>query len=386
MGDLLYRLLGYAHIRVVGPPERFFRRALGRGVALRRLVWRRSGLEAEVRLEDLERLRQEATEIGAELEVLRRGGLPYWQERAVARPLFLLGGILVACLYVVLSSLVWQVRVVGADGRLAQRLRTEAEALGLRPGAVRAFVPTERVMLRLRRLPGVAWVGVHFYGVDAYLEVKPAHAPPPPAPAAPTLLVAGEPGIVTRVVVLRGEAETKPGDTVVPGQLLIRGTAGPDGREEAAGLVFARVFLTASERRPLLVTRFVPTRRRAWSLDLLWQGRALVHWRSPAPPFRWARRTSRRLFVPFAPAVILWSQETAERRVVHRTSPAEARALLSAALRRQVARRLGAEAEWLERRESFRMEGKELVGSLTVEAEVDIARPAAERPVERRRP
>lgn len=393
------RLLGFAEIRVRGEPIRFFRRAIGHGITLHRLRFRKEGLEAEVPLESLPILQGEATALGLELQVLRTGGLPLWLRRLRRRPAFLTAFLLFLFGYIVLGSLIWQVRVVGVGAQDAARLRRVAAELGLRPGVLRALVPAPDIARRLRQLPGIEWVGIRFFGVDAYIEAVPALPEPSPRQTGTSQdLVATRDGIVTRVVVFRGSALVRPGDTVLRGQILIRGeegmseraaaesgeTPGPPIPVQAEGLVWARVFETVTTRLGRFATRWEPTGRQAFGLDLRWADRELSQLRYPARlgEVRWSLY---RLRLPLVPLEVVWQQGEEVRRVVRRRSVAALKQEIAERLHGQMLKRLGTDARWLRRRESFKIEGNEVVGTLAVEAEMNIAAPGAA-PVEERRP
>jgi similar to stage IV sporulation protein len=387
MGDLLLRLLGYARVRIEGAEERLFRRALGHGVALRRITWRRGALEAEVPLDALPVLEDEARTLGAAMRVLARGGLPVWLAALGRRPVFVAAGLAAAAVYVALSLFVWQVRVVGVEGGEAERVRALAAAMGLRPGAVRALVPVDEIRQALGRLPGHLYAGVRFYGVDAYIEVAkvPAEAELPP-PAAAGDLVARMAGLVTRVVVFRGRAAVAAGDTVVPGQVLI---AGEEGTSEPAaeagqpvvlqpvaadGVVFARVFLTLSGEAALVGERFTPTGRSTLRLYCAVDGRRATVALGRAR-YAYSERVERPLLLPLLPVSCGVEQIRELRRVVWRRPEAAVRASLLADLVKRAQAELGSDARWLNRRESFKIRGTKLVGQLNLEAEAQIATP-----------
>jgi len=277
------------------------------------------------------------------------------------------------------------VRLVGAEGQEARRLLALVEAMGLRPLAFRPGVSTDAVVARLRRAPGVLWADVRYLGGVAFVEVR-LGEPEPPVAKAPGDLVAARAGVVTRVIVLRGEATVTPGATVIPGEILIRGeerdAAGAYVPVPAEGAVFARVFETVAARVPTQRILWRPVGRPAVVVSLaLGRGHGL-YFRLPLPGTVSAERMRLsplvRVMLPklgrWAPAFRL-SLAHGERRVVVRRGSGEAVALLRRTLREEARRRLGGAARWLWERERLKIDANEVRGTLTVEAEVDIATP-----------
>ena len=116
------------------------------------------------------------------------------------------------------------------------------EEMGLRPGAWAPGVDRDGIAQAVKReFSGLACAGVRRSGFGA-MELYVVQATPAPEvydDRARVDVVASFGGLVTRVVTLSGEALVQPGDTVVPGQVLIRGT---EAAPHAGGEVTARVW------------------------------------------------------------------------------------------------------------------------------------------------
>ena len=116
------------------------------------------------------------------------------------------------------------------------------EEMGLSPGVWAPGVDRDGIAQAVKReFSGLVYAGVRRSGFGA-MELYVVQATPAPEvydDRARVDVVASFGGLVTRVVTLSGEALVQPGDTVVPGQVLIRGT---EAAPHAGGEVTARVW------------------------------------------------------------------------------------------------------------------------------------------------
>ena len=210
-------------------PEVLIHRAREMGIVFR---WIESappdGLLAGVSAADARRLQALCARYNIPLRVLsRRGGnaLMTWFRRRWTLAASLLAFCLVCWLCL---THIWRVDVTFTGPSMEMgdpaQVREELEELGIRPGMDRDIDPVPLADALAARLPGMSFVGVKLEGVRLRVEA----APEVPAPQVydadvPTDLTACRGGIVTGVTVEAGEPRVKPGDTVLPGQLLIRG-------------------------------------------------------------------------------------------------------------------------------------------------------------------
>ena len=269
-GDVLLRVEGLML-------ERLIQRALNEGAQFRRV--NRSG--ARVLLLDTDPVSagivlRLCERFSIACEVVERRGRDAMLRRLKQRSTMLAG--VLTCLIVMSLALsrVWLIDVELTGSRTASVLpiKQALDALGIRAGMAKADIDPALLEDALSAIsPDFSFVGVRLQGVRLLVEVAPAVA----APEVYELdggrdLVAACDGVVLSVNVLAGKACVAPGDTVVRGQVLIRGderVTREDTRSIAAlGCVVARTWYAGSASLPTVQTEQLFTGRSSLSSEL----------------------------------------------------------------------------------------------------------------------
>ena len=239
---MVVRAVGWVRVRLVGVVSGRRLSAIAARMQVRRAEMVSGGMEMDVRAGALNELRKILRGSGVRMRVVKRYGIVKLR-RAARRRGALVGacaGVLVVMLY--LSQVAMQVRVDGAkdEKQEAEMLKILTEC-GVEPGIYVGTVDKERVAEEiLSRVTGLTYAALQRRGMALELYVVQATEQPEIYDAAlETDVVAVEGGLVTKVVALSGEALVRPGDTVVPGQVLIAGT---ERMPHARGAVTARVW------------------------------------------------------------------------------------------------------------------------------------------------
>jgi len=171
------------------------------------------------------RLRTLADRRGDTVAILRRNGL-YWAVRAaMGRPVLLTGLLLLLLLSAYLPGRVLFVHVEGNETVPARQILEAAEGCGIRFGAYRREVRSEKVKNALLGvMPQLQWAGVNTSGCTAILSVREREdSLQQEHDRSVSSLVASRDGIIVSCTVTRGSARCAPGQAVTQGQLLISG-------------------------------------------------------------------------------------------------------------------------------------------------------------------
>lgn len=159
-------------------------------------------------------------------------GLPARIARLKHRIPTLISTVLSILLVVFLSSLVWDVRIDGAEdipyGDISDRLAD----VGLSVGTPWRDVDPEKIEVALLdAMEGVSWVQINRRGVVAYVtvQVRREENIPKKSPYACSNIVADFDGVIEEISVERGRAVVKPGDVVRRGDILISGVVETEG-------------------------------------------------------------------------------------------------------------------------------------------------------------
>lgn len=216
--------------------------------------------------------------------VLSRRGRDAMLRRLKRRATLLAGAFTLTATLALFFSRIWMVDVVPTGDRTADMrpLKSALTDLGIRPGISKTSVDPALLEGALSvASPDFSFIGVRIQGVRLLVEASPAV----PAPEVYELdgsrdLVAVCDGVVESLSVLSGMACVQPGDTVIRGQVLIRGDERVTKEENrsiaALGTVLARTWHEGCASAPLTTTAEKRTGRSSRSSEL-----RLLNWSWP---------------------------------------------------------------------------------------------------------
>ncbi|SIS66726.1 sporulation protein YqfD [Alicyclobacillus vulcanalis] len=227
------------------------------GIAVRDVRFSQGGVVLRVSIRTLRHLMRARRAYGIRFRVIERHGLPFLGQRLWRRKAFAVGAVAFVAILYVLSSIVWRVEIVGANGEDQEaELRQAAAEAGLKVGQWKSRLaePAELAERMVARAPNYVWVGVQVTGSVATVRGIPKVPGVPKAAQAPCNIVATRPGVILDVQASRGRVLVKPNQWVQPGQVLISGLLTDKGPSvPASGHVFAEVWYTSQVSIPLRV-------------------------------------------------------------------------------------------------------------------------------------
>ena len=259
-------LRGNVRLEVTGVfPERFLNLCAQRTLSFWDVEWPEPHvLRLTVAWSGRKGLDELAAKTGCTIKRLASGGLPGFLARFRKRYALLLGLALALAAVCVLSRFVLVVEVTGGQNVPTQTVLTELYRLGLRPGVYGPGVDTRTISNEaLLRLDGLSWLTVNIHGIRAEVVVRDKVEKPEILDK--TVLgdiVADAPGLVTKLEVFSGDPAVEVGATVLPGDVLIRGSVRLDPPQyseyptewmpvRAMGRVEARTWRTLTAEIPL---------------------------------------------------------------------------------------------------------------------------------------
>ena len=154
----------------------------------------------------------------------RRGS--YWVVKGLLRrPLLVLGVLFLLVLAAYLPTRVLFIRVEGNASIPTRQILAAAEDSGIRFGASRREVRSERMKnALLEAVPELQWAGVNTYGCVAVISVRErAETDTAEEAGGVSSIVAAADGVILSATATRGSLQCKPGQAVTAGQVLISG-------------------------------------------------------------------------------------------------------------------------------------------------------------------
>lgn len=284
--QIINLLRGSVALEVTGDfPERFLNLCAQRQVAFWAVEWPDSHtLRLTVAWPDRRGLEELAQRTGCVISEGKRRGAPPFLLRFRKRYAFLVGLTLAILTVCFLSRFVLVIQVEGNERLPTQTILAALQRQGLRPGVYGPSLATRDIATgTLLEVKELSWVTVNLYGIRAQVIVREVvESPEVVDETVHGDIVARAAGIVTNIEPWAGDAAVKEGDTVLPGDVLIRGSVQMDPPEysefsprwmtvRAKGKVEGRTWRTLSAAIPLTapVKRHTGERQNFWSLNIL---------------------------------------------------------------------------------------------------------------------
>lgn len=197
-----------------------------------------------------------AEKYGDSIRLLHKVGV-YWDFLSLAPRVVLLSGIAVMiALTLMLPKWILFVEVEGNETVSVNQILEAAEQSGIRFGASRREVRSERVKnAMLEQLPALSWVGVNTRGCVAFISVRErSETQEEVKQSAVSNIVASADGVIISATATSGDLLCAPGQAVKKGEVLISGytDCGISIRaQRAEGEIIARTRHTITVKMPL---------------------------------------------------------------------------------------------------------------------------------------
>ena len=353
-------LRGSVRLEVTGAfPERFLNLCAQQGTAFWAVDWPDSHtLRLTVAWQDREGLEELGERTGCTVAEAGRKGMPPFLLRFKKRYALLAGLALALLAVCFLGRFVMVVDVEGNEQVPTAVILTELRRLGLHPGVYGPGLNVKDISNEaLLRLDDLSWMAVNLHGIRAQVVVR--EKTPKPEILDETILgdiVSEAAGIVTRVEAWGGDPAVEVGDTVLPGEVLIRGSIRMDPPQysereplwmpvRAMGRVEGRTWRTLTASIPLTaqVKALTGDEKSGWWATIL--GQRVNFYQNSGIPFERYDKISRTWEADLpggAPLLVLgrdtWrGYETAETAI----DPAAAQAMLEERLLARLTQLLG---------------------------------------------
>jgi similar to stage IV sporulation protein len=251
-------LFGRVTVKVSGRGiERFLNILTRNGL----LVWnvRRHGTETitfKMRLKDALRIRKFARKSNCSITFLQRSGVPFLLKRLLKNSGFLIGIVVFFLIILFLSNVIWGIDIKGAKPATEHQIRKELDKMGVKIGKLQFFVDNVEAIQRklTNNIGALTWVGVELKGTTYQFQVVEKNEPKKPEILSPRNLIAKKKAIIVKMFVENGQQVVNIHDHVEPGQLLVSGAIGMEGKTQqvaAKGEVWGETWYKGHVELPL---------------------------------------------------------------------------------------------------------------------------------------
>lgn len=299
-------LLGYVIITIKGAGvERFLNLAVQRGINIWDVSWiNKDTVQAKVQLLGIKPLRHVARVSRCRFRINNRCGMPFLVMYLKRRKMLVFGGVFFAVSLYILSSFVLFIEITSPEPlKLVnpEKIKVLAAEQGIvvgRPKWVMDFALVEKYIVI--KEPQLSWVGIRTKGTKVEIEVVEKVLPDPgESDRKSGNIVATKDGIISEILVMKGQPRVKPGDTVSRGQVLISCTIVPEQTNaeddkspqkvtqvvKAEGIVKARVWYRGYGECPIIEKGTKNTGKETKKVSLRWKDNNIIVWGPKKSPF-----------------------------------------------------------------------------------------------------
>ncbi|WP_438492380.1 sporulation protein YqfD [Paenibacillus sp. IHBB 3054] len=244
----LASLRGFVTLHVTGPQvERFINAVNEQGIVIWDVRPGGDGASLNLLLNDFFVLRPLLKKTGCRMHVTGRNGLPFRLARLWKRKFFAAGLLLFGIGLLLLSSMVWSIKVEGNQFIASEDILDAARQEGIYPfqWIWRMEDPDKLSREMTSRMPGLSWVGVQRTGTSITIQVVEADKPENKPLLSQRHLISRTDAVVTEIYAEQGRPVVARNSRVKKGDILISGTLGDENnmqtvvaKGEVKGLVW----------------------------------------------------------------------------------------------------------------------------------------------------
>lgn len=295
MYKVLSYIQSYVKIKITGPrPQKFINICLRRRIAIWQLT---QNSEQEFTMcmlasEYLKNVRSAAAKADVKVSVIKKNGLRYTLRRYKSRKLLMILSIFLCASFALLSSMVWNITVEGADSISRQKTETLVTSLGIKRGMFMSNI-NSRVLAEqlLTKQNNLCWVGVKKRGMTLCIEIEEGTyyesktSEDIPYDESCDIAVSKD-CVLSKVTIEQGKQKIQTGSTALKGQVVVSGE-GKHAKAKIMGCVWYKAEVPIEKE----TTELVYTGKEKKETSLLVFGMKLE---SPAwkwLPWNWGEKT-----------------------------------------------------------------------------------------------
>lgn len=246
--------------------------------------------QACIYINDFNKLRSLLRKRKCQVSIISKNGFPFFLMKVRKRIFLLIGLILFLLIFYFGSSFLLFFETNGLDRIDKQEIIDVLRNQGIKRGILKRDIDLASLEgVLLEKVPGITWINIKWRGTQLFIDIVEKRIVVPPEYGE---IVASKDGVITKLIVLKGQAAVSEGDTVVKDQVLI---VPSDDKGEARGIVKANVWYEAvgeavSIKEKVLITGRVKT---FWGLKIGSLSGWLSEIDSPYQQYKRKRETKR---------------------------------------------------------------------------------------------
>jgi similar to stage IV sporulation protein len=251
-------LKGYVRIEIIGQDSSsFINTCLQSGIQ----IWDIKPLaddrvQVSISVPDVQRAKTILKQNKLKIRIKEKKGTPFLLKKMWKRNGFILGMASFIFILFLLSNMIWNINVIGANPKTEYELRKAALEIGVKKGKFIFLLPNVREVQRqlTEKMGNVTWIGVTQHGTSYRFEVVEKEIPKAKPITGPRHLVATKQAVIHSLFVEKGQPVVTVNDYVQKGSLLVSGFIGKEKKPElvsARGEIFGEVWYESKVEIPL---------------------------------------------------------------------------------------------------------------------------------------
>lgn len=208
------------------------------------------------RLEDAKEIRHIIRNFECKITFIKRTGFPFFIKRLLKNGGFLAGSFIFLAVIFLLSNMIWDIDVKGADPATEYKINKVLKEMGVKKGQLQFLVETPETIQQniSNHIEEITWVGVELQGTTYHLQVVEKSEPEKTEKLGPQHLVANKKAVIVDMFVEEGEPMVEINDHVESGEILVSGEIGNDEDKRlvpAKGKIIGEVWYKSQVVLPL---------------------------------------------------------------------------------------------------------------------------------------
>lgn len=203
------------------------------------VVWnvkrdQKDGLSFFIRLQDVHALRRVVRKNECTCRFQKRLGVPFFIRKSWRNSGFITGLLAFLVVIVLLSNMIWGIKVEGASPETEHLIKKELSRIGVKTGKLQFFVenPDDIQKSLTDNIQQITWVGVELIGTTYHLKVVEKNQPEKEELVSPRHIVAKKKATITKMFVEQGQPLTTLHENVEKNQILVSGLIGKEDEQK----------------------------------------------------------------------------------------------------------------------------------------------------------
>lgn len=249
---------GYVRVEIIGQESSsFINKCIQSGIQ----IWDIHPLDNDrvlvsISVTEVRKVKTILKENKLKIRIKEKKGTPFLLKRMWKRNGFILGMLSFIFVLFLLSNMIWNINVTGANPKTEYELRKAAVEIGVTKGKFIFLLPNVRQIQRelTEKMENVTWIGVTQHGTSYRFEVVEKEIPETKQITGPRHLVATKQAVIHSVFVEKGQPIVRANDYVKKGSLLVSGLIGKEKKPElvsAKGEIWGEVWYQTEVEVPL---------------------------------------------------------------------------------------------------------------------------------------